>query len=119
MLPRAPRGSDILGDFPAQRPSYVAKSRISRRRNSSSMFRNATNGIGGAASFWATVLLTEPQRQLPCDVPMRIRLFIFVLGALFLVSGGRASVIFRPGEKVKYVAPGEEEINGNAQELFS
>jgi len=74
---------------------------------------------GGQFLFWATVPLTEPQRQLPCDVPMRIRLFIFVLGALFLVSGGRASVIFRPGEKVKYVAPGEEEINGNAQELFS
>src|SRR5467141_567117 len=74
---------------------------------------------GGQFLFWATVPLTEPQRQLPCDVPMRIRLFIFALSALFLASGGRASVIFRPGEKVKYVAPGEEEINGNAQELFS
>ena len=29
------------------------------------------------------------------------------------------SVIFRPGEKAKYVAPGEEEMSGNAQELFS
>jgi len=50
---------------------------------------------------------------------MRIRLFILLLGALLLVSTGRASVIFRPGEKVKYVAPGEEEISGNAQQLFS
>ena len=29
-----------------------------------------------------------------------------------------ASVIFKPGEKAKYVAPGEEEINGNAEQLF-
>jgi outer membrane protein assembly factor BamD len=29
------------------------------------------------------------------------------------------SVIFKPGEKAKYLAPGEEEISGNAQELFS
>lgn len=29
-----------------------------------------------------------------------------------------AAVIFRPGEKAKYVAPGEEEISGNAEELF-
>jgi outer membrane protein assembly factor BamD len=29
------------------------------------------------------------------------------------------SVIFKPGEKAKYVAPGEEEMGGNAQELFS
>lgn len=29
-----------------------------------------------------------------------------------------AAVIFRPGEKAKYVAPGEEEISGNAEQLF-
>src|SRR5437588_11705644 len=50
---------------------------------------------------------------------MRMRLFIVLIGALCLAGGGRASVIFRPGEKVKYVAPGEEEISGNAQQLFS
>src|SRR5438105_2799370 len=49
---------------------------------------------------------------------MRLRLLIIVIGALCLAGGGRASVIFRPGEKVKYVAPGEEEISGNAQQLF-
>jgi outer membrane protein assembly factor BamD len=27
-------------------------------------------------------------------------------------------VVFKPGEKAKYVAPGEEEMNGNAEELF-
>jgi outer membrane protein assembly factor BamD len=30
-----------------------------------------------------------------------------------------ASVIFKPGEKAKYMAPGEEEMGGNARELFS
>jgi outer membrane protein assembly factor BamD len=29
------------------------------------------------------------------------------------------SVIFKPGEKARYRAPGEEEMSGNAQELFS
>lgn len=29
-----------------------------------------------------------------------------------------AAVVFRPGEKARYVAPGEEEISGNAQELW-
>jgi outer membrane protein assembly factor BamD len=29
------------------------------------------------------------------------------------------SVIFKPGKKAKYLAPGEEEISGNAQELFA
>jgi outer membrane protein assembly factor BamD len=29
-----------------------------------------------------------------------------------------ASVIFKPGEKAKYMAPGEEEMGGNARQLF-
>jgi len=29
------------------------------------------------------------------------------------------SVIFKPGEKAKYMAPGEEEMSGSAQQLFS
>src|SRR6184192_4964392 len=49
---------------------------------------------------------------------MRLRLLIIVIGGLCLAGGGQASIIFRPGEKVKYVAPGEEEISGNAQQLF-
>src|SRR5207249_11953296 len=50
---------------------------------------------------------------------MRMRLLIIVIGGLCLADAGQASIIFRPGEKVKYVAPGEEEISGNAQQLFS
>jgi outer membrane protein assembly factor BamD len=30
----------------------------------------------------------------------------------------QASIVFKPGEKAKYVAPGEEEISGNAEELY-
>ena len=49
----------------------------------------------------------------------RVRtIFIFIGASLFFAGLGTAAVVFKPGEKAKYVAPGEEEINGNAQELF-
>ena len=40
---------------------------------------------------------------------------------LWCASPGPAagSVIFKPGEKAKYKTPGEEEMSGSAQELFS
>lgn len=37
---------------------------------------------------------------------------------MLVVSSAGASVVFRPKEKAKYVAPGEEEISGTAQQLF-
>jgi outer membrane protein assembly factor BamD len=43
--------------------------------------------------------------------------FLLPLG-LFFTQSSDAAVVFRPGEKAKYVAPGEEELNGNAAELF-
>jgi len=49
---------------------------------------------------------------------MRIRLFTLLIGALSFAATGQASIIFRPNEKVKYVAPGEEEVSGNAQHLY-
>lgn len=45
-------------------------------------------------------------------------LFVLVSAALAFPEAGTASVIFKPGQKAKYVAPGEEEISGNAEELF-
>ncbi len=49
----------------------------------------------------------------------RIRiLVVFIIAVLALPTIGMASVIFQPGKKAKYVAPGEEEISGNAAELF-
>lgn len=50
---------------------------------------------------------------------MRIRLFILVLSVLSLLGPSYGSVIFRPGEKARYVAPGDEEISGTSQQLFS
>src|SRR5438874_159639 len=48
-----------------------------------------------------------------------IRAFIVLaVVALFLPEPGTASVIFKPGQKAKYVAPGEEELSGNAAELY-
>ena len=48
------------------------------------------------------------------------RILIFPV-LIWCASPGPAagSVIFKPGEKAKYRAPGEEEMSGNAQELFS
>src|SRR6266581_4916719 len=43
---------------------------------------------------------------------------LFAAAILVLPEPGMASVIFQPGKKAKYVAPGEEEISGNAAELF-
>src|SRR6266567_830611 len=45
-------------------------------------------------------------------------LVVFIVAILALPDAGMASVIFQPGKKAKYVAPGEEEISGNAAELF-
>ena len=45
-------------------------------------------------------------------------LFFVAVAALASPQFGEASIIFKPGEKAKYVAPGEEEISGNAEQLF-
>jgi len=37
---------------------------------------------------------------------------------LFFCQATMASVIYKPGDQVKYTPPGEEEMNGNAEELF-
>src|SRR5436190_4104189 len=48
-----------------------------------------------------------------------IRAFlVFAVAAFLLPESGKASVVFKPGQKAKYVATGEEEISGNAAELF-
>jgi outer membrane protein assembly factor BamD len=45
-------------------------------------------------------------------------LFVAIVALLLLPGLALGAVVFKPGEKAKYVAPGEEEISGNAQELF-
>jgi outer membrane protein assembly factor BamD len=44
--------------------------------------------------------------------------FLLTAASLILSESGTASVVFRPGKKVKYVAPGEEEISETALELY-
>ena len=48
-----------------------------------------------------------------------IRVFLLFAAAAFLLpEPGGASVVFQPGKKAKYVAPGEERMSGDAAELF-
>src|SRR4030095_6948204 len=48
-----------------------------------------------------------------------IRAFLFLAVTRCLVAEpGIASIIFKAGEKAKYVPPGEEEMSGNAAELY-
>lgn len=51
----------------------------------------------------------------------RLPAILFFAGAIALASVGSTfgSVVFKPNERMKYLAPGEEEINGTAQELFN
>ncbi|MBV9618309.1 MAG: outer membrane protein assembly factor BamD [Verrucomicrobia bacterium] len=50
---------------------------------------------------------------------MRFRgLPLFLLLACSALFAANAAVVFRPGEKAKYVPPGEEELSGDAAELF-
>jgi outer membrane protein assembly factor BamD len=49
----------------------------------------------------------------------RLRLLVLVVaGGLAFPGLNTASVIFKPGEKAKFVSPGEEEMSGGAEELF-
>src|SRR2546430_9873412 len=50
---------------------------------------------------------------------MKLRVLpLFFALALSVFVAADGAVVFRPGEKAKYVPPGEEELNGNAAELF-
>jgi outer membrane protein assembly factor BamD len=49
----------------------------------------------------------------------RVPAFLFALAiGLSFSQVSLGAVVFKPGKKVKYVAPGEEEMNGNAEQLF-
>jgi len=45
-------------------------------------------------------------------------LVVFAVAAFLLPESGKASVVFKSGKKPEYVTPGEEEMNGDAAELF-
>jgi len=45
-------------------------------------------------------------------------LLAFAITLFLLPEPGIASIIFRAGEKAKFVPPGEEEVSGNAAQLY-
>src|SRR6476661_23493 len=48
-----------------------------------------------------------------------IRVILALIAAVFFVpEPSGASIIFKPGQKAEYVPPGEEEISGNAAEMY-
>jgi outer membrane protein assembly factor BamD len=53
----------------------------------------------------------------PMIFRLRTHFVSFALAGALTVPA-MASVIFKPGENAKYIAPGEEEISGNAEEVF-
>lgn len=62
---------------------------------------------------------TDNLTTLPNSMDFRVPLFSFLVsGSLAFSQLSVASVIFKPGEKAKYVAPGDEQISGKAEELF-
>jgi outer membrane protein assembly factor BamD len=58
-------------------------------------------------------------KSITLPIPMKFRVLplslLLACGVFFAAS---AAVVFRPGEKAKYVPPGEEELSGDAAELF-
>src|SRR5213594_308587 len=52
-------------------------------------------------------------------MPLVIRAFlVLAAAALFLPESATASVVFKAGKKAQYVAPGEEELSGDAAQLY-
>src|SRR6476660_7133234 len=43
---------------------------------------------------------------------------VLIAVVLFVPEPSKASIIFKPGEKAEYVPPGEEEVSGNAAEMY-
>ena len=50
--------------------------------------------------------------------PLIRAILVIAVTLLVLPELGIASIIFEPGKKAKYVAPGEEEMSGDAAELY-
>ncbi len=58
-------------------------------------------------------------KSITLPIPMKFRVLpLVVLLACSALLAANAAVVFRPGEKAKYVPPGEEELSGDAAELF-
>lgn len=70
-------------------------------------------------SFGSVAQLDGAAKSITLPIPMKLRvlplLVALVCGAF---CSADAAVVFRPGEKAKYVPPGEEQLSGDAAELF-
>ena len=75
------------------------------------------SGIGRHLATFGQLDAASNSITLP--IPMKLRgfsLFLILACGIFFVAN--AAVVFRPGEKTKYVPPGEEQLSGDAAELF-
>lgn len=62
---------------------------------------------------------TDKLTTLPHPMHFVIRtLSVFVAAAIVFPESVTAAIVFKPGKKPDFVVPGEEEISGNAAELF-
>ncbi|PYK40212.1 MAG: hypothetical protein DME60_08540, partial [Verrucomicrobia bacterium] len=62
---------------------------------------------------------TEKLITLPHPMQFVIRTLLILVAAVFVFSESvAAAIVFKPGKKPDFVMPGEEEISGNAAELF-
>jgi hypothetical protein len=86
------------------------------------LLRQRTDSSGGEQTVGRESVATSGVAQLDgvdksitLPVPMKFRVlpvFLLLAAGLFLLQSANAAVVFRPGEKAKYVAPGEQERNG-------
>jgi outer membrane protein assembly factor BamD len=74
----------------------------------------------GCAQSWPDELDgTDKLITLPHPMHFVIRTFLVFVAAAFVFSESvAAAIVFKPGKKPDFVMPGEEEISGNAAELF-
>jgi outer membrane protein assembly factor BamD len=76
--------------------------------------------VQSRVTFCGVAQLDGAAKATTLPIPMKLRvlpLFILVVCVAFLTAN--AAVVFRPGEKAKYVPPGEEPLSGDAAELFA
>ncbi len=79
------------------------------------------NILPPTAHAWAADELDGTDKLITLPDPMHfvIRAFLILVAVvLVLPESGVAAIVFQPGKKTKFVIPGEEEISGNAAELF-
>ena len=70
-------------------------------------------------SFGSVAQLDGAANSITLPIPMKLRLLPLLVALLCSAFyAADAAVVFRPGEKAKYVPPGEEELSGDAAELF-